>query len=97
MPKKGGSKGESHQGKLQIGSFLLKTDVDVPVAIATNNESAAIDYGHVIVIEFANGRVLLDDTERVKLPPGTKEVEIVVISGKLSVSADNSVIFSDPK
>ena len=42
------------------------------------------------MVEFDKERIFLDDATQVKLPSGTKEVQIRFAGGKLSVTADGA-------
>jgi hypothetical protein len=80
-------------GVVQVGSRRIKTIMDVIVSTVVQDERAVVSFGgRKLAVEFDKGRVLLDDTERAKLPAGTKEVEIQFLGGKLSVTADGAAV-----
>jgi hypothetical protein len=82
-------------GVTQVGTHRVKTTMDVSVSTAFQDERAVVSFGgRTLAVEFDKGRVLLDDTEKAKLPAGTKEVEVDFVGGKLSVTADGTAVLT---
>jgi hypothetical protein len=78
---------------VQVGTHRLKTTADVSVSTVINDNRAVVGLGgQTLAVEFDKGQILLDDTEKAKLPAGTKEVEIQYVAGKLSVTADGTAV-----
>jgi hypothetical protein len=77
----------------QVGSHRLTAIMDVNVSTVVQDERAVVSFGErKLTVEFDQGRVLLDDTEKAKLPAATKEVEIRFLGGKLSMTADGVAV-----
>lgn len=81
----------NHSAENQSGAYKVKTNTDVPLNSWIQGERATVNFaGRKIVVEFDKERILLDDATQVKLPSGTKEVQIRFAGGKLSVTADGA-------
>jgi Protein of unknown function (DUF4058) len=97
---------------LALGSALptlplgLSADLVIPVDFEPTYAEACLRKRltgscgkRTLAVEFAAGRILLDDAERAKLPTGTTEVDVRLLGGKLSVAADGKDVFTtdEPK
>lgn len=77
-----------------VGSHKLMTDSDVPVATAMQDNRAVVTLGQrKVTVEFDKGRILIDETDDVKLPAETKDVGIEYAGGNLKVTADGWTVF----
>jgi hypothetical protein len=94
--KSSGPAGEGvNHSVVQVGSRTVKTIMDVSVSTVVQDEHTVVSFGgRTLTLEFDKGRILLDGTEKAKLPAGTKEVEIQFVGGKLSVTADGAVVIT---
>ena len=63
----------------------------MPASTDFTDETATIRFGgRKALIDFEKEQVSLDERHELKLPAGTKSVEIQFLSGKLSIAADGA-------
>jgi hypothetical protein len=80
-----------YSGESRNNSHRVRTNTDVPQHTKMRGERAVVTIGErELVVEFDQGRILIDNTAQAKLPPSTQDVEIRFTGGKLSDTADGS-------
>jgi hypothetical protein len=80
--------------ELQHHFRLVKGTLDHVASIAAEGDNIVVSFdSHKLI--FEKHRVMLDDTEQLRLPPGSSRVEFEYIGGKLSVSARGKPIMKE--
>jgi hypothetical protein len=78
---------------VQVGDHKLSVHADAPVnVVGSSNHLVADIQGRHLDVDFENGRVMLNEAEYAKLPAGTKDVEIELRSGNLTVKAEGKEV-----
>ncbi len=84
----GAASGTFGDTTVQVGDHKLSVHADAPATVVGSTNHAVADIqGRHLDVDFEHGRVMLNEAEYAKLPAGTKDVEIEVRGGKLTVKA----------
>jgi hypothetical protein len=82
-----------NRSTVEVGKHRVTISMDASFGTATQDEGVTITFvSRKLEINFATLRIALNGAEIAKLPANTKEVEVQYTSGKLTVSADGSVL-----
>ena len=84
-----------NRSSITVGGYTIATALDVPMSQNMQDQVAVLNFGgHKLAVNFDNQQLILDDSEPVALPSGSKDIKVEFLGGKLIVKAGEATVLS---